>query len=113
MALHEGGDPNLIKEEMIGRFTGGFGEKCFNPLGVSGRMMGEEVDVYESEVLSAGVDDPENDGRSLVSGGWGVGHDGSAIEIVNVQFVEVSKARFLTEFCLMSTAKYGTRNGTS
>ncbi|KAF9525960.1 hypothetical protein CPB83DRAFT_858689 [Crepidotus variabilis] len=80
---------------MIGRFTGGFGERCFNPLGKTGRMLGEEVDEYESEVeaMSVGFDDPENDGRSLVSGGWGVGHDGSAIEIVNVQFVERGTAQ--------------------
>lgn len=32
-------------------------------------------------------EDEDDDGRGLVSAGWGTGHDGSAIEILNVQFV--------------------------
>lgn len=80
-----GGDPEMVREEMIGRFTGGFGERCFNEFGKFGRMVGEDEDEDED----FGLDDPEDDGRSLVSGGWGSGHDGSAIEILNVQFVEV------------------------
>lgn len=86
-----GGDPEMVREEMIGRFTGGFGERCFNEAGKFGRMVGEEEGEGEEDGEEDGFvwDDPEDDGRSLVSGGWGTGHDGSAIEIVNVQFVEV------------------------
>lgn len=93
-SVNEGGDPSMIREEMIGRFMGGFGEKCFNPLGRSGRMVREELDEFEEEEDAAGVDDPEDDGRALVSGAWGTGHDGSAIEIVGVEFVEVSWVLF-------------------
>jgi len=65
-------------------------------VGKTGRMMGEEMDEFEEEAEAMMVDDddPEDDGRSLVSGGWGTGHDGSAIEILNVQFVEVSPLFF-------------------
>ncbi|KIM44419.1 hypothetical protein M413DRAFT_442399 [Hebeloma cylindrosporum] len=41
---------------------------------------GDELDMV--------FDDPEDDGRGLVSAAWGTGHDGSAIEIVGVEFVE-------------------------
>lgn len=64
--------PVVRKEEIVGRFIGGWGEKCF-------------VKEFDGE-----TEDEENDGRGLVSAGWGSGHDGSAIEVVNVEFVEVS-----------------------
>lgn len=96
----EGESERRVEEEMIGRFVGGYGERCFNPLGKSGRVAGEEggggggVDEEEEEEEEGegGLmpDDPDDDGRSLVSAAWGSGHDGSAIEIVNVEFVEVS-----------------------
>jgi hypothetical protein len=44
------------------------------------------------------LDDPDDDGRSLVSAAWGSGHDGSAIEIVNVEFVEVSLLLLFSSF---------------
>ena len=119
-----GGDPPMIREEMIGRFTGGFGERCFHVLGKMGRMVGEGVVGAEGEegmedgesIGEYDYDDPEDDGRSLVSGGWGTGHDGSAIEIVNVQFVEVGcifyfsfRCSFgLTDVSFMPTARHGT-----
>ncbi|KAF9560088.1 hypothetical protein CPC08DRAFT_492123 [Agrocybe pediades] len=94
------GDPPIVKEEVVGRFVGGFGERCFNPLGMIGGVAGE--DAYELEnmpdlgmeaedpemMMAMMYDDPEDDGRSLVSAAWGTGHDGSAIEIVGVEFVE-------------------------
>ena len=54
-------------------------------------MVREELDEFEEEEDMAGFDDPEDDGRALVSGAWGTGHDGSGIEIVGVEFVEVSR----------------------
>ncbi|KAF8806873.1 hypothetical protein BYT27DRAFT_7101034, partial [Phlegmacium glaucopus] len=101
----EGGEG--VKEEMIGRFVGGYGERCFNPLGKSGRVAGEEgdgggVDEEEEEAESdLMLDDPDDDGRSLVSAAWGSGHDGSGIEIVNVEFVEVSLFSFLYIYVLL------------
>lgn len=89
----EGESARGVKEEMIGRFVGGYGERCFNPLGKSGRIAGEEGDgggEEEEEESDLILDDPDDDGRSLVSAAWGSGHDGSAIEIVNVEFIEVS-----------------------
>jgi hypothetical protein len=95
-----------VREELVGRFVGGYGERCFNPLGWSGgvtKAMGEEgVDGEEEEeggdaamrleleMDGVAFDDPEDDGRGLVSAAWGTGHDGSAIEIVGVEFVEVT-----------------------
>jgi hypothetical protein len=104
----ESGERRRVEEEMIGRFVGGYGERCFNPLGKSGRVAGEEgtgggVDdkEEEEEVEEEGglmLDDPDDDGRSLVSAAWGSGHDGSAIEIVNVEFVEVSLLLLFSSF---------------
>ncbi|KAF9454376.1 hypothetical protein P691DRAFT_637371, partial [Macrolepiota fuliginosa MF-IS2] len=65
------------KEEIVGRFIGGWGEKCF-------------VKDQDVETEDEGEDDEENDGRGLVSAGWGSGHDGSAVEVVNAEFVDVS-----------------------
>jgi hypothetical protein len=76
------------KEEIVGRFLGGWGEKCFNQMPEKGRAVKtrrrDDVDV-RGEM----TDDEDDDGRGLVSASWGTGHDGSAIEILNVQFVEV------------------------
>ncbi|KAF9472851.1 hypothetical protein BDN70DRAFT_867976 [Pholiota conissans] len=92
------GDPEVVREEILGRFVGGYGERCFNPLGRTGRVAGEDGDDFGTDDglgLDGGIegdmlqyDDPEDDGRSLVSAAWGTGHDGSAIEIVGVEFVE-------------------------
>jgi hypothetical protein len=106
---------SFVREELVGRFVGGYGERCFNPLGWSGgvtKAMGEEgADGEEEEAAEGGggssmrldlevdgmaFDDPEDDGRGLVSAAWGTGHDGSAIEIVGVEFVEVSFFSFLS-----------------
>lgn len=57
-----------IKVEVIGRFLGGTGEKL--------RTKQEDGD------------NPENDGRSIESCGWGGGHDGSGIEVISVEFVK-------------------------
>ena len=92
--------PPMVREEMIGRFVGGYGERCFNPLGRTGSIAGEddaddEEAIRRREEEEMMFDDPEDDGRSLVSAAWGTGHDGSAIEIVGVEFVEVGFLLFL------------------
>ncbi|KJA23500.1 hypothetical protein HYPSUDRAFT_137482, partial [Hypholoma sublateritium FD-334 SS-4] len=98
------GDPEVVREEIVGRFVGGYGERCFNPLGQSGRIAGEEGDEFglgldgpDGEMLT--FDDPEDDGRTLVSAAWGTGHDGSAIEIVGVEFVEVHLFLSFVRWC--------------
>lgn len=116
-AANGGSDPDTVREEMVGRFVGGYGERCFNPLGRTGCIAGDEgadgmygffgfneetgepimdgapsllaVDGDTAHMLPP-IDDAEDDGRSLVSAAWGTAHDGSAIEIVGVEFVEVS-----------------------
>ena len=103
------GDPPIVKEEMVGRFVGGYGERCFNPLGRTGRVAGEDgvdelenmpdlgMEIEDPDMMLAMYDmydDPEDDGRTLVSAAWGTGHDGSAIEIVGVEFVEVRLLSF-------------------
>ncbi|KAJ7781925.1 hypothetical protein DFH07DRAFT_1055458 [Mycena maculata] len=105
--------------EAIGRFVGGWGARC-------GRTWGEllaanpaaspspspfkdkEVTLDADEVpikLENGYhalaredegDDPTDDGRSLLSGGWGAGHDGSAFEVVRVWVGEKNAAHALT-----------------
>ncbi|KAF5316649.1 hypothetical protein D9619_006248 [Psilocybe cf. subviscida] len=114
-AANGGSDPDTVREEMVGRFVGGYGERCFNPLGRTGSIAGEEgaegmygflgfnedtgepiIDGAPSLLAVDGdtahmllpFDDAEDDGRSLVSAAWGTAHDGSAIEIVGVEFVE-------------------------
>ena len=39
--------------------------------------------------------DPDDDGRGFFSAGWGNGHEGAGIEILDVAFVKVSHANFL------------------
>jgi hypothetical protein len=38
----------------------------------------------------SGGGDPEDDGRGFFSAGWGNGHEGAGIEILDVSFVKVS-----------------------
>ena len=39
--------------------------------------------------------DPDDDGRGFFSAGWGNGHEGTGIEILDVAFVKVSHANFV------------------
>jgi hypothetical protein len=73
------------KEELVGRFIGGWGEKCF-------------VKDEDAEMEDETENDEENDGRGLVSAGWGSGHDGSAIEVLHVEFVIVGTLLFIFLF---------------
>ena len=75
-----------IRQEIIGRFVGGFGERCWWSVGRSGRVGEEEG----GEDLGYSLrEDPEDDGRGIVSAAWGSGHDGSAIEVVGLEFCKV------------------------
>ncbi|PPQ64360.1 hypothetical protein CVT24_008429 [Panaeolus cyanescens] len=84
--------PGVVKEEIVGRFVGGYGERCFNPLGKTGKTVKEDEEDDDDDDLENAdkIDDVDDDGRGLVSAGWGTGHDGSAIEIIGVEFVERS-----------------------
>lgn len=77
------------REDVVGRFLGGWGERCFNE---AGKVRRKQLDA-DGEVNDVGGDeetsDGEDDGRGLVSAGWGTTHDGSAIEVLGVDFVEV------------------------
>lgn len=80
---------SIVKEEVVGRFIAGWGERCTRVCGRRGLLAREEQEREDGEE----EDGPENDGRGLASAAWGSGHDGSAIEIVGVEFVEKGTAR--------------------
>ncbi|TFK39725.1 hypothetical protein BDQ12DRAFT_508429 [Crucibulum laeve] len=88
---------NMRKEEVVARFLGGPGEGCWNVKGRSGAVgpVGDaDVDIPVGEDVNMDEDEDEDeDGRSLVSAAWGSGHDGSAIEILGVEFVEKGTSR--------------------
>ncbi|KAJ7509936.1 hypothetical protein B0H11DRAFT_1261755 [Mycena galericulata] len=52
-------------------------------------------DVADVEAVGE-VDDPADDGRGLLSAGWGAGHDGSAFEVLGVWVGEKNAAHALT-----------------
>ncbi|PFH50309.1 hypothetical protein AMATHDRAFT_145462 [Amanita thiersii Skay4041] len=90
--LMESGVVRGGKEEVVGRFLGGWGERCFNEAG-KGRRKGrreKQGEGEDDEEEDGGSESEEDDGRGLVSAGWGTGHDGSAIEVLMVEFIEVS-----------------------
>ncbi|KAL1739134.1 hypothetical protein HDZ31DRAFT_77817 [Schizophyllum fasciatum] len=62
------------KEELVGRFVGGPGERYHG--------------VRPANWPDEDSDDEEGDGTAMTSAGWGTGHDGSAIELLNVEFVK-------------------------
>ncbi|TRM61568.1 hypothetical protein BD626DRAFT_549146 [Schizophyllum amplum] len=63
------------KEELVGRFVGGLGE----------RYHGARPEEWPEEDSD---DDEQDDGTAMTSAGWGTGHDGSAIELLKVEFVK-------------------------
>ena len=76
-ARREGRD--LVMEVRLtreARYIGGYGQ----PLTAKARERGDEE-------LGA-----ENDGTSLLSSGWGNGHDGAGLQVLNAEFVPVSPA---------------------
>ena len=108
------------KEEVVGRFLGGYGERCFNDAGKAQnaeRKSGDDENKEKDKVdekenkddnkdkddgddvgrqqsadeddAEGDMSDSEDDGRGLASAAWGSGHDGSAIEVLGVEFVEV------------------------
>ncbi|KAF7308962.1 hypothetical protein MKEN_01096800 [Mycena kentingensis (nom. inval.)] len=69
--------------EAVGRFAGGWGARC-------GRAW-EDMDKPGSGSPTQKEkerDDPRDDGRRILSAGWGAGHAGSAFEVLDVVLVE-------------------------
>jgi hypothetical protein len=109
-------------EEVVVRFLGGRGERCGIIRNAKGLTEAEDVALASSEEAQSKAasgkrrhdadetddeehdDGSEDDGRGLMSSGWGNTHDGAAVEIVNAQFVEVSKE--IRSFCLSLTLPY-------
>ncbi|KZT67324.1 hypothetical protein DAEQUDRAFT_673475 [Daedalea quercina L-15889] len=78
-AKGEGRDLRVeVKITKEARFIGGFGSPYVNGPDFAGAE-------------SAGVYGSEDDGRSLLSAGWGNSHDGSGIEITSATWVRVSE----------------------
>lgn len=97
------------QEEVVGRFLGGCGEKCFNDPGKAQRpkeqgakKKGKERENEDEnkdgdrqpgtaeaeDSVEDDASDSDDDGRGLTSAAWGSGHDGSAIEVLGVEFLE-------------------------
>ncbi|KDQ54803.1 hypothetical protein JAAARDRAFT_349696 [Jaapia argillacea MUCL 33604] len=76
---------------MPGKFIGGYGAEYIGERGGTGvpsrnvRSTVRRLDEEEEEEESG-----EDDGRGLLSAGWGNGHDGAGIEILHAEFVPVS-----------------------
>jgi hypothetical protein len=49
---------------------------------------------WGERLIGSERDDMEDDGRCVLSAGWGNGHDGAGIEILGVEFVKVGIQRF-------------------
>ena len=71
-----------VKLTREGRFVGGFGA-IFH-----GGHPEKEREGRSDGVNGAGGN--EEDGRRMLSGGWGNGHDGAGLEILAVEFIQVS-----------------------
>ena len=52
-----------------------------------------------------GGGDPEDDGRGFFSAGWGNGHEGAGIEILDVAFVKVGRMVLLFFFHFLFVLK--------
>ena len=102
------------------RFVGGWGERCGAGVGVQRRQRRERGrGVVAGRVSGGGVeedeeDDEDNDGRGLVSAGWGTGHDGSGIEVLDAEFVEVrlpmdSLGMLVAHVACLKAERYGER----
>jgi hypothetical protein len=81
------------REDVAGRFLGGWGERCFNEAGKVRRKQPDEDGEVNDVAGDQETSDGEDDGRGLVSAAWGTTHDGSAIEVLGVEFVEVGLTR--------------------
>lgn len=68
-----------VKLSREGRFVGGFGAPYHG--GHLGKEGGGGLE---------GAHGNEEDGRRMLSGGWGNGHDGAGMEILGVEFIPVS-----------------------
>ena len=71
-----------VKLSREGRFVGGFGAPYHG-----GRPEKEKEGGLDGVNGASGN---EEDGRRMLSGGWGNGHDGAGMEILAVEFIQVS-----------------------
>lgn len=71
------------------RFVGGWGEAFYGhpSSGYGATSVGDAASADARQ--RSFEEEAEDDGRGVVSAGWGWGHDGSAIEVVHVEVVEV------------------------
>ncbi|KAG1737193.1 hypothetical protein EDB19DRAFT_996919 [Suillus lakei] len=74
------------------RFVGGWGEAFYGRLS-AGYGPASVNDAAGGQIQRSFEEEAEDDGRGVVSAGWGWGHDGSAIEVVDVEVVEKGTAR--------------------
>jgi hypothetical protein len=73
------------------RFVGGWGEAFYGHASAGHSPANANGEVRQRTF----EEEAEDDGRGVVSAGWGWGHDGSALEVVDVEVVEVSILPFL------------------
>jgi len=71
-----------VKLSREGRFVGGFGAPYHG-----GHLEKEKEGGLDGVNGTGGH---EEDGRRMLSGGWGNGHDGAGLEILAVEFIQVS-----------------------
>ncbi|KAG1795085.1 uncharacterized protein HD556DRAFT_1365957 [Suillus plorans] len=75
------------------RFVGGWGEAFYGHPS-AGYCAASVNDATSGDSRQRSFEEEaEDDGRGVVSAGWGWGHDGSAIEVVHVEVVEKGSAR--------------------
>ncbi|KAG2137590.1 uncharacterized protein EDB93DRAFT_1210740 [Suillus bovinus] len=75
------------------RFVGGWGEAFYGHPS-AGYCAASVTDTASGDARQRSFEEEaEDDGRGVVSAGWGWGHDGSAIEVVHVEVVEKGSAR--------------------
>ena len=74
-----------VKLTREGRFVGGFGSMYHGGLPEEEREGGSDG--------TDGTGRTEGDGRRMLSGGWGNGHDGAGLEILAVEFIQVSREK--------------------
>lgn len=100
VAHSSGADGKGTRTVGVGLFLGGWGERYRGTKGDASSVLGGDTSSSPSEELPYPADEKpgmlgeDDDGRGLVSAGWGSMHDGSAIEVLGAEFVEVSEVFF-------------------
>lgn len=94
VAHSSGADGKGTRTVGVGLFLGGWGERYRGTKGDASSVLGGDTSSSPSEELPYPADEKpgmlgeDDDGRGLVSAGWGSMHDGSAIEVLGAEFVE-------------------------